>query len=217
MIHPSCLVDPKAHIHPSVEMEAFCIVRGRVIIGEGCKIFSHASIGAIGEHGSEKYEFHPAPNPTGVVYLGKNVVIRSFCTIDAPLGNGGRTSIDDAAYLMAHSHVGHNASLGKNVILSTGARVGGHAVLLDGATMGLNSCCHQHSVLGHYCMVAMGAMVVKDLIPFTKFIPGKEWSVNQHIIDKLGFPAYSASDPFYVKMHEEFSRARVDPKRPVFC
>lgn len=128
----------------------FTYISSRVKIGKNCRIFG-ASIGLSGEH--------PAgvPDPGGIVEIGDNVEIREFVTINTPLF-GEVTSIGRDSYLMAKSHVGHDAILGNRVVLHTGAIVGGHSVIGTFCYIGLNSTLHPKSIMGSFCILGANGM-----------------------------------------------------------
>lgn len=76
--------------------------------------------------------------------------------------------------MLKNSHIGHDAIIYNNVTLSCNVLVGGHSILFPGCNFGLGALCHQHSVIGHYAMVGMGAIVTKT----TKILPGNIYVGN---------------------------------------
>lgn len=95
----------------------------------------------------------------------KGVIIRSgarltgLVTVDS--GADRVTEIGPDCYLMKHSHVGHDAILGKGVTVSCGAKIGGHTEIGDGTNIGLNAVIHQKLKVPGGCMIGMGAVVTK--------------------------------------------------------
>lgn len=148
-IHPTAFVETK-NIGEGTEIGPFTYISERVKIGKNCKIYG-ASIGLPGEH--------PAgvEDPGGIVDIGDNVEIREFVTINTPLF-GDKTSIGSNSYLMAKSHVGHDAQLGYRVILHSGAVVGGHSEIGSFCYMGLNCSTHPFAKLSEYCIVGANGM-----------------------------------------------------------
>ena len=96
--------------------------------------------------------------------IGKNTVIREQVTINFPIKD--LTKIGENCYLMAKTHVGHDAILENNVILSTSSIVGGHSIMHEGSRLGLNSCTHQRTVVGAYTIVGMNTPLKKNALPF---------------------------------------------------
>jgi len=123
----------------------YTYISDRVTIGKNCKIYN-ASIGLSGEHPNAHEDCG------GVVVIGNNVEIREYVTINAPIF-GEVTKVDDGCYLMAKSHVGHDAHLKERVVLHTGSVIGGHSVIGKYCYMGLNCSTHPYAVLGDYCIV----------------------------------------------------------------
>lgn len=155
-IHPSAYIHPTAVIGPNVTIEADCY------IGPLC---------VIGFHPEWKGHEH---KDYGVV-IGKGSRLTGLVTVDS--GADGITKVGAGAYLMKHSHVGHDAWLQFNVILSCGAKVGGHAIIGDRVNIGLNACIHQKVTVPYGCMIGMGAIVTKKTVmkPNSKYagVPAK--------------------------------------------
>lgn len=205
-VHHSAIIDSKVHLGERVRIGPYCVLRGRIQIGNDTVLSSHISIGDEAEHGTERFEFHPAPNPTGQIVIGSNVAIREFTTINRPMKTV--TFIGDHCYIMARSHVSHDNFLEPGVILSTGACLGGWTKVMIGANIGLNAVTHQFTTIGMHAMVAANATVVKDLPPFSKFIPGKPLGINTHKIEKLNLPPFSIAAEPYSSFIMEFLSAR---------
>ena len=145
-IHPTALIGPN------------------VIIGEGTYIGPYCVIGYPAEHKS----FWDKESEFGVV-IGKNCVITGHVTIDA--GTEKDTIIGDNVWMLKHSHVGHDCYIYDDVIISCGAKIGGHAFIGKGTNIGLNAVIHQRQNIANRCMIGMGAVVTKGLVtlPLCKY------------------------------------------------
>lgn len=143
-IHPLAVVETK-DIGEGTYIGPFTYISERVKIGKNCKIYS-ASIGLPGEHPNDHVD------QGGKVIIGDNVEIREYVTINTPLF-GKYTTINDGCYLMAKSHIGHDAQLKERVVLHTGSIVGGHSIIGRYCYMGLNCSTHPYAKLGDYCIV----------------------------------------------------------------
>ena len=210
-IHHTALIDNTVHLGDDVQIGAFTSIRGRVQIGRGTIIESYVSIGAPPEHGSEKFDFKPACNPTGQIVIGEECVIREFTTVNKPMA--AVTMIGNRAYVMARSHVSHDNFIEDDVVLATNACLGGWSKVLKGAYVGLGAITHQRTTLGQYCIVAAGAVVVKDVPSFAKYIPSKPLGVNDKKISLLGLCEFSTDREPYKSMLVEF-HAKRDKTRP---
>lgn len=84
---------------------------------------------------------------------------------------------------MKHSHVGHDAVLGNNVVLSCGAKIGGHSIIGEGTNIGLNAVIHQKLSIPEGCMIGASAFVGKKSVlkPKHKYVgvPVKEIGKNE--------------------------------------
>ena len=77
------------------------------------------------------------------------------------------TVIGSHNFLMAHSHVGHNARLADHVILVNGALLAGHVTVADRAFISGNCLVHQFVRVGTLALMQGGSAISKDLPPFT--------------------------------------------------
>jgi UDP-N-acetylglucosamine acyltransferase len=69
---------------------------------------------------------------------------------------------------MAYTHVAHDCVLGNGIIMANAATLGGHVAVGDNAFLGGLSAVHQFSRIGRLAMIAGGAMVSQDVIPFAQ-------------------------------------------------
>jgi len=101
------------------------------------------------------------------VRVGDHNVFREHVTVHRSSSPAGQTSIGDGNLLMTNSHVGHDTTLGNNVILTNGALLGGHVLVEDRAIISGNCLVHQFTRIGAGAMMQGGAGISKDLPPFT--------------------------------------------------
>lgn len=180
-IHNTAIIADTVNLGKNVIIGPYCVIVGNVNIGDNTKISSHCSIGTPGE------SIHPAGACLPSVSIGENVTIREFVTINSSLGEFGATTIiGDNCYLMTKSHIGHDATLCDSVVVSSGAKVGGHSVIGSYSYIGLNACTHQRSKLGSYCILgAMGFYKGESVDGVTwAGVPAKPIKVNIHNIEK---------------------------------
>lgn len=202
MIDKSAIVHPSAEIHPSTHIGPGTYIGPNVRIGANCHIEGMASIGSQPEH-RDFWQTKDA-NRFGTI-IGDNVIIREFVTINH--GTERPTIIHDGCYLLAKSHVGHDAILEKSVGLACLAIIGGFAHIMEGATLGLGAAVHQRQVIPPYCMIGMNAAVTAKakLSPFEKWagVPAKRIGINQKKLD--GFD----SDTYHTIMREHRERNQI--------
>jgi UDP-N-acetylglucosamine acyltransferase len=96
--------------------------------------------------------------------------INAFATVDGGLHQP--TRVGARSFLMAHTHVGHDAQIGADVELAPGTVIGGHAVLEDGVRAGIGVMVRPFIRVGKGARLGAGAVVVKD-VP-----AGEVWAGN---------------------------------------
>ena len=178
MIHPTAIVEPSVQLGNDVEIGAFSIVRGRVVlhdrvrvgppavvtghteIGEDSRIFPFASIG------DDPQDLKYRGEPTSL-FIGARNTFRESSTVNrgTALG-GGCTRIGDDNLFMAGSHVAHDCVVGSHCVFANYAAIAGHVSVADRVALGGFAGVHQHSRVGRCAMVAGGAMSTQDVPPF---------------------------------------------------
>ncbi|MGC8829232.1 MAG: acyl-ACP--UDP-N-acetylglucosamine O-acyltransferase [Verrucomicrobiia bacterium] len=178
MIHQTAIVHPKAQIDTSVEIGAYAIIDEGVTLGRGCVVAPYVHLTGIVIAG-ENNHFHTGcvigDNPQDLKYkgeptrviIGNNNVFREHVTIHRSNKPSEDTVIGSNNFLMAHSHVGHNAVIGNNVIVANGALIAGHVVVSDRAFISGNCLIHQFVRVGELALMQGGSAISKDLPPFT--------------------------------------------------
>ena len=176
-IHPTAVVDPRAVIHPTAVLGphvvidgpatigagcvlgASAVVLGHTEIGAGCRIHAHAVVG--GEPQDRRFE-------GGASYcrIGPESVIREGATVHRGTAPGTATTLGARCLLMTNSHVAHNCTLGDDVILVSGALLGGYVQVGARATISGNAAVHQFVRIGELAFVGILARVVQDVPPF---------------------------------------------------
>lgn len=157
-------------IHPSAKIHPTAIIGDNVTIDAGAEIGAFCIIGARAEH--KDYWI----KPLGRVWIGENCVLTGHCTVDAST-TVVPTIIASGVWLLKHSHVGHDAFIGMNTVISCGAKIGGHAQIMANCNIGLNATVHQWVTIPKGCMIGMGAAVIKktQMEPYCKYagVPAK--------------------------------------------
>jgi UDP-N-acetylglucosamine acyltransferase len=177
-IHPTALIDPEVEIAADAYVGPYCVLRGRVKIGPGCKLYGNAYVHGpltMG-HGNRVYpfsclgfapqdlKFDPTHLGSGVT-IGESNVFREGFSIHRA-ANEHPTRVGNHNYCMANSHVGHDAVIGDHCILAHGSMIGGHAQLADGVNIGGNGGMHQFCRTGRLAMIAGQTAATQDVPPF---------------------------------------------------
>ncbi len=178
MIHPTAIIDPKAELAESVEVGPYSIIERGVIIGQGTRVGPHAFIGEGTQIGEKCQIFQFASvgeAPQAVAYRGEKTylvigdhnIIRECVTLNrGTIQGGGKTVIGNNNLFMAYSHVGHDCTLGSQVILANSAALAGHILLEDHAIIGGLSAVHQFCRVGIHAFVSGMTGVAQDIPPY---------------------------------------------------
>lgn len=178
MIHPAAIVHPEAQLDESVEVGPYAIIERDVVLGRGCVVGPYVHlIGSIvagaNNHfhtgcviGDKPQDLKYRGEPTRVI-IGDNNIFREHVTVHRSNKPEEDTIIGSNNFLMAHSHIGHNAVIGNNVIIANGALIAGHVVVSDRAFISGNCLIHQFVRVGELALMQGGSAISKDLPPFT--------------------------------------------------
>ena len=148
-------IGSRNHIGPGTIME------NTVEIGDENHLYGHVSLGAMGEMGLKGDRLVPE----GKVLIGRNVTIREFVCIHAPVYTP-ETRVNDSVYLMNKSYIAHDCIIGSNAVLSAGVLLGGRVEVGQGANLGMGAAIHQRCQIGAFAMVGMLTPVTRDILPY---------------------------------------------------
>lgn len=192
-IHSTVVIDGDVKIGINNEILPYTVLIGPLEIGNNNWIGPQVAIGTPGEdtrdprHDSSKNK----------IIIGNNNIFREHVAVQKPCYEE-LTLIGDDCFFMHGSHIPHDARISNQVTLAPNVVVGGITKILLGANIGMGATLHQYSVIGHYSIVATGAAAIKNVKPFSRYIPGKPISVNSYAIKKYGFLEYEKEIVEYV-------------------
>jgi len=179
MISDLAFIHPDAIIGKDVTIEPFTYIANNVVIGDGswigpnatvmygarigksCKIFPSAVISGIPQDMKFRGEETTAE-------LGDNTTIREGVTVNRGTSAVGKTIIGTGCLLMAYSHVGHDCSIGNNVIIGNLTGLAGEVVVDDWAIISGGSLVHQFTHIGAHVIIGGGGRVRIDVPPYIK-------------------------------------------------
>lgn len=178
MIHPTAIIDPRAHLASDVEIGPFSIIgkdvsigpgttigahsviTGRTTIGENNRIFHHVSIGE--EPQDKKYQGEPT-----TLEIGDDNVIREFCTFNVgTFQDKGKTVVGNKNWIMAYVHVAHDCVVGNDAILANCVQLAGHVEIGNFAMLGGYTGVHQFCRIGAHALSGVGSVILADVPPF---------------------------------------------------
>ena len=159
-IGPFCHVGPDVELGEGVELVSHAAVHGRTAIGARTRIFPFASIG----HQPQDLKFKGEPS---TLTIGADCLIREGVTMN-PGTEGGRmtTTVGDRCAFLANSHVGHDCTVGSNVILSNNVMLAGHVTIGDFVICGGGAAVIQFARVGSHAFVGGMSGLEQDLIPY---------------------------------------------------
>ena len=178
-IHPTAIVDSKAQIGADVEIGAYSIIGPQVVIGDKIRhrlARRHRRRRANGRaycHWSRRDHRQRAagfglqfPDAQRRTTSGITTSIREYCTIHRGTAEGSMTTIGDKNFLMVGAHVGHNCTIGSNVIIANNCLLGGYVEIQDNAFLGGGCVFHQFIRVGRLAITQGGSAFSVDVPPF---------------------------------------------------
>lgn len=176
-IHPTAVIANEASIGQNVSIGPYAYIEQDVVVGDGCQIGPHACLmryTTLGENcrvhaGAVLGDLPQDRNFSGgesYLRIGAGCVIREGATAHRGTQPGSSTTIGDGCMLMAYSHVAHNVTLGKQVIVCNGALLAGHVQVGDNAFISGNCLVHQFARVGRLAMLSGGSGTQMDVPPF---------------------------------------------------
>jgi UDP-N-acetylglucosamine acyltransferase len=142
--HATSIVDPAAVVADDVEIGPFCVVGPKVRIGAGCRLVGRVILTGPIAAGCRNV-FHPnvaiggAPQTSepvatdGRIEIGDDNVFREGASVHLPSAPGGITRIGSRNTFYPCSTVGHDCSIGDDIVVGPFAGLGGHTVVQNRA------------------------------------------------------------------------------------
>lgn len=199
MIHSTALVHPQAQIGKDVTVGPFSIIEEGTVIGDGCRLAARSHLKQwtrIGKGNTLLEGTILGGAPQHVSYKGEETWLvigddnhfGEYVTIHRGTSISGKTVIGNGNYIMGYSHVGHDCRIGNGCVLTNYAGVAGHCTIEDKAILGAYAGLHQFVRVGSMAMVAAGAKVGQDVVPFiiVQGYPAKPVTVNMVGLQRNG-------------------------------
>lgn len=181
-IHPTAVVSPKAELAPDVDIGPYVVINGKVQIGPGTKIESHAVVGHdrgevyIGKNNHIFSSAMVGGPPQDLSYKGETTrlemgdhnIVREFVTINnGTVKGGGLTRIGNHCLFMAYVHIAHDCQLSDHVVIANTSNFAGHVMVEDHVRIGGVCSFNQFITVGRFAYIAGESAVNKDVLPFT--------------------------------------------------
>jgi UDP-N-acetylglucosamine acyltransferase len=201
-IHPTAIIEGDVDLGKNNEIGPYCVLKGPLKIGNDNLIGPHVTIGVPGaDTRNPRYD-----STNKLIKIGSHNIIREFTAIQKPCYRDS-TKLGNYIYLMQGASISHDVIIEDKVVVTANVVVAGLAHLLTGANLAMSCTINQYAVIGQYSIVATGAAALKNVRPFSRYIPGQATSVNQYAINKFGFEDYK-------KEIEDYVLNRIRPANP---
>jgi UDP-N-acetylglucosamine acyltransferase len=178
IVHPTSVVEAGAKLGAGVRIGPFCMVGADVVLGEGCELLSHAVVAGrttIGPR-TKIYPFASIGHQpqdlkfkgeASTLKIGADCQIREGVTMN-PGTEGGimATVVGDRCAFLANSHVGHDCTVGNDVIFSNNVMLAGHCTIGDFVIIGGGAAVIQFARVGAHAFVGGMSGLENDLIPY---------------------------------------------------
>ena len=203
-VHPTVVVSAEADISSTADIGPFCVIDGRVTIGAGTVVESHARIGGqfgevvIGDNNHIQHGAVLGGPPQDLSYkdhytrleIGDDNRIGEFVSMH--LGSdkgGGVTRVGNNNFLMGYCHLGHDCQLADDIVMTNMVQCSGHTIIERNAVLSGDSGTTQFVRIGEYAFLAGCTVVNKDVAPYT--IAQGTWGVmraaNRVALKRAGF------------------------------
>lgn len=192
-IHPTAIIGDNVILGKGNKILPYTIINGPTEIGDDNIIGPHVVIGSPGQDTrNPRYD-----SSNSFIKIGDRNIIREFCAIQKPCYEN-ITQIGNDVFLMQSVHIPHDAIIKDKVVITPMCVLAGISKILDGANLGMGATVNQYTVIGQYSIVATGAAAMRNVKPFSRYIPERRISVNKYAIEKYGFNEYSEEINDYV-------------------
>lgn len=201
MIHPTAVIEFGAKIGNNVKIGPYSCIGCDVTLGDDCVVGPHVVITGytICGKGNRFYQFSSIGEaPQDLKYqgertrlvIGDNNTFRENSTVHrGTVQDKEVTQIGSNCLFMAYTHVGHDSTIGDDVIFSNGATVAGHVNVGDWAILSGGVSVHQFCNIGTHAFVGGHAGVSQDIVPFVLVsgTPASPSAINIEGMKRRGF------------------------------
>ena len=222
-IHHTAIISNNVSLGKGNIILPYTIIHGPTEIGDDNIIGPHVVIGSPGQDTRNRYY----DSSNAFIKIGSRNIIREFTAIQKPCYQD-ITELGSDIFLMQSVHIPHDARLEDKVVITPMSVLAGITRIMEGASLGMGATINQYCVIGQFSMVAMGAPVMKNVKPFSRYIPNKPISTNEYAIKKFGFELYQSEIEQYVlndtvpssekikKVIEHFLESHKNSKRDLY-
>ncbi len=182
IIDPFSVIEEGVVIGEHTHIMSHAIVMRNSILGNSCRVFPGAVIGAIPQDlkfdGEETF-----------VEIGHNTTIREFVTVNRGTKDKWKTVVGNSCLLMAYCHIAHDCIVGDNAVIANSVQLAGHVEIGEYAILGGMAAAIQFAKIGAHSYIAGGTEIIKDIPPYIKAgrYPLSYVGVNSVGLQRRGF------------------------------
>src|SRR5262252_4150814 len=201
-IHSTAIVDPKAEIGAGTVVGPYCVIGANVAVGPNCWLQHHVTLegpmkaGAKNKFyaycsiGQQTQDLKYAGEPT-YLEIGDENTFREFVTVNRSTKTDGKTCVGSRGNFLAYSHIGHDCTVGNEVVFSNNGTLAGHVHVGDNAVMGGLTAVHQFCRIGRFAITGGCSKIVQDVPPFmiADGNPAAIRGVNLIGLERKNYPA----------------------------
>lgn len=197
-ISANCVLEENVRLGRNCQLYPLVFVGRDCEMGDGCIVQSHVSIGSQGfGYAHDKTGNHYHKHHLGRVVLGKHVEVGAGTQIDR--GTVDDTTIGDGTKIDNLCHLGHNATIGKNCLITAGFVSAGSAKIGDNFVCGGRTTIAGHIEVGNNITIAAHSTAGSSILEAGKYggyplVPLQTYMKNQ------------ASSAFIAEMRKNISR-----------
>src|ERR1700704_5431778 len=203
-IHPTAIVDPAAKVGAGTTVGPYCVIGPNVAIGENCWLQHPVTLSgsmrprsgnkfyAYCSFGQQPQDLQYQGEPT-YLEIGNENTFREFVTVNRSTTSEGKTRVGNRGNFLAYSHIGHDCTVGDDVVFSNNGTLAGHVQVGDHAVMGGLTAAHQFCRIGRYAITGGCSKIVQDVPPFmiADGNPAEIRGVNLVGLERKNFPPES--------------------------
>ena len=179
MISKLANINPNAQLGANVTVESFSTIYEDVVIGEGTVVGPNVTIYP-GARIGKNVQIYPGAVISAIpqdlkfqgeyttTEIGDNTIIRECVTIHRGTEDQLKTSIGKNCLLMCYVHIGHDCTIGDNVVIANSTGISGHVVIEDWAIVECMCGIQQFVRIGTHAFVAGMTSVRKNVPPFIR-------------------------------------------------
>lgn len=197
LIDKTAIIHKDTEIGEGVSIGEYSVIHSGTIIKDNVKIGSHCSIGTDPEIINNDFK-------SGLV-IKEHTLINNFVSIN--LGTKKNTEIGKECYIMSHTFIAHDCSVGEKSVITSGVRILGNTTIGREVYLGANSVVHQNCTVGDLSLLGANSLA-KDTLKSGIIYAGNP-SVPKKI-NQIGFEKSKLDGNFKDKIKqqaEEFLRS----------